>query len=554
MQNHLRDLGSSELWQSSLDRSRKRRVLAHDGRRRTARRKQASGAVTAAMLLTPVLQVGGVAAKTRTGKSDVGLSSPANRAIGGRTLRVTLVEGATGARVAQLQQLLGVDVDGIFGPRTAAAVRGFQAREGLAVDGVVGASTWRALLGSGAGRSRDVAAADSVVDGRGYQVTVGRASRREAKLAGDGDGTVAKIVLTRGPKRAKAEPESRSAPVKDGASSSQPATEPAVDTGADEPVACGSAKLVNPVKGAVQTSPFGPRGGRNHDGVDLAAPTGTPVHAAACGVVTTIGQQSGYGNIVCIDHGSGFTTCYAHLSRFSAHQGEQVHAGDVIGYVGATGDATGPHLHFETRVNGQARNPQPYLSGSQRAPASHAKARAASVDAAPAKASSSRSHAASSTTRSPAAHPQRGTTRGGVAPQTSGGAHHTETPAKSSAPEPSTARTPAPADASASQTDAPATAPPAASTTAPEVPTAGAPEPAAASAPPPDATASAPTAAGTGAPQTAAPSSTAPEGAGTETPETPTSRAPEAEAPAADADAPPTGADAPQVAPATPGG
>src|SRR5215203_4134941 len=147
MEQHVRDLSSAELWIESLERSQKRRTLAVDGRRRMARKKQASGAVTAAMLLTPVLQVGGAMAGSK-GRSEVAQSSPANRAIDGRTLHVVLEEGDAGARVAQLQQLLGADADGIFGPRTASAVRAFQARSGLAVDGVVGASTWRALLGS----------------------------------------------------------------------------------------------------------------------------------------------------------------------------------------------------------------------------------------------------------------------------------------------------------------------------------------------------------------------------------------------------------------------
>ena len=104
-----------------------------------------------------------------------------------------------------------------------------------------------------------------------------------------------------------------------------------------------------------QTSPFGPRWGRNHDGVDIAAPTGTAIRAAACGSVSFAGQQSGYGNIVCITHTSQFSTCYAHMSRFAVTQGAQVRQGQVIGYVGCTGSCTGPHLHFETRVNGQAQ-------------------------------------------------------------------------------------------------------------------------------------------------------------------------------------------------------
>ena len=97
--------------------------------------------------------------------------------------------------------------------------------------------------------------------------------------------------------------------------------------------------------------------------MDIGASTGTPVRAAACGTVSLAGQQSGYGNIVCITHSSQFSTCYAHLSRFGVTSGAQVQQGQVIGYVGCTGSCTGPHLHFETRVNGTAQNPNTYLAG-----------------------------------------------------------------------------------------------------------------------------------------------------------------------------------------------
>ena len=140
---------------------------------------------------------------------------------------------------------------------------------------------------------------------------------------------------------------------------------------------CGSATISTPVRGTV-TSPYGPRGGRNHDGMDIAAPTGTPVHAAACGTVSLAGQQSGYGNMVCVTHTSQFSTCYAHLSRFGVSNGAQVQQGQVIGYVGCTGSCTGPHLHFETRVNGQAQNPSTYLSGGSTIPGKRANVAGAS--------------------------------------------------------------------------------------------------------------------------------------------------------------------------------
>lgn len=98
---------------------------------------------------------------------------------------------------------------------------------------------------------------------------------------------------------------------------------------------------------------------RAHKGVDFAAPTGTPVHATGDGVVTSRGWQRGYGQVITIEHDNVHTTVYAHLSRFppNVHPGSQVRQGDVIGYVGATGAATGPHLHYEFHVNGKHCDP-----------------------------------------------------------------------------------------------------------------------------------------------------------------------------------------------------
>ncbi len=99
---------------------------------------------------------------------------------------------------------------------------------------------------------------------------------------------------------------------------------------------------------------------RAHKGVDYAAPTGTPVRAAGDGRIHFRGRQGGYGNAVVIEHGGGITTLYGHLSRFAkgAGNGQRVRQGQVIGYVGRTGLANGPHLHYEYRVNGVHRNPQ----------------------------------------------------------------------------------------------------------------------------------------------------------------------------------------------------
>jgi murein DD-endopeptidase MepM/ murein hydrolase activator NlpD len=121
-----------------------------------------------------------------------------------------------------------------------------------------------------------------------------------------------------------------------------------------------SAGLIWPVSGPV-VSPFGYRWGRLHAGIDIAVPTGTPIHAAAAGTVVLAGWVGGYGNYTCIDHGGGMATCYAHQTSFAVGQGAVVGQGQVIGYVGCTGHCFGPHLHFEVRINGTPVDPLGYL-------------------------------------------------------------------------------------------------------------------------------------------------------------------------------------------------
>src|SRR5439155_22104326 len=102
---------------------------------------------------------------------------------------------------------------------------------------------------------------------------------------------------------------------------------------------------------------FGPRGMRFHSGIDIKAALGTPVGAARAGTVTWAGLADGYGNLVVVAHGSGVRTFYAHLAWLDVRVGERVRTGEEVGIVGATGDATGPHLHFEVRIRGAAINP-----------------------------------------------------------------------------------------------------------------------------------------------------------------------------------------------------
>jgi len=121
-----------------------------------------------------------------------------------------------------------------------------------------------------------------------------------------------------------------------------------------------AAGLVWPVQGPI-TSPFGWRWGRMHQGIDIGVPYGTPIHAAAAGTVIYCGWESGYGNLVAIDHGGNLATAYGHQSSIAVTCGQHVDQGDVIGYVGCTGHCTGPHLHFEVRINGNPVDPMGYL-------------------------------------------------------------------------------------------------------------------------------------------------------------------------------------------------
>jgi murein DD-endopeptidase MepM/ murein hydrolase activator NlpD len=258
--------------------------------------------------------------------------------------------GLGSSRVAALQVGLSTrglytgTIDGVPGPTTAAAVRRFQRRARLPVDGVVGPRT-RAALGRYARHTLgsrplavgkfgwDVAELQFILawhgfpsgtfDGR-FGARTGGAVRRFQRFAGlnddgvAGEGTVAAL---RGPV-----PRS--------------------------PVA-----LAWPLRAPLGDL-FGPRGTHFHAGVDLVAATGTPVGAAASGRVTWAGYHAGgWGLLVAVAHRDGVRTLYAHLSQVDVRVGQKVVAGERLGRVGATGDATGPHLHFEVRLRGAAVDP-----------------------------------------------------------------------------------------------------------------------------------------------------------------------------------------------------
>ena len=222
-------------------------------------------------------------------------------------------------------------IDGVAGPQTTGAVRTFQRRAGLAADGVPGPKTARAI---GPGRLR-VAELQFLLASHGFP---------SGTLDGV-PGTHTDAALRRFQRWAGL--------AADGVAG--PATMAAL--GAPAPRA--PISLAWPLHARVG-DPFGTRGGRFHSGIDLVAPSGTGVAAAGPGTVTWAGYlPGGWGLLVTIAHGRGVRTLYAHLSRVDVHVGERVQAGFQVGLVGATGDATGPHLHFELRVRGAAVDPLP---------------------------------------------------------------------------------------------------------------------------------------------------------------------------------------------------
>lgn len=138
----------------------------------------------------------------------------------------------------------------------------------------------------------------------------------------------------------------------------------------DKVVVQGSKKVVSKVEGismlttpsrGMITSNFGMRWGRMHNGIDIAANTGAPIYAAMDGTVICAEYESGFGNVIKLDHGNGLVSIYGHCSALYVPKGKKVEKGDKIAAVGSTGNSTGPHLHFEVRLNGKAVEPTKYL-------------------------------------------------------------------------------------------------------------------------------------------------------------------------------------------------
>jgi len=280
---------------------------------------------------------------------------------------------ARNANVAALQvalkalDLYGGQIDGIRGRGTARAVRRLQRRRRLAVDGVPGPRTRRALGHRGrprlgtrvlrrGKRGWDVAALQFMLRRRGarpgsidggFGGATSRAVRRFQRRAGlTTDGVVGPSTLQA---LRRARPGGR-----------RKARRRASGLGG---AVGGPILFLRPLAAPIGDG-FGRRWGRPHQGLDFTAGMGARVGAAGRGVVSYAGWNAGgYGNLVIVDHRLGFQTYYAHLSRVTSYVGERVSGGTGVGLVGSTGHSTGPHLHFEVRLNGSPIDPMPRLLG-----------------------------------------------------------------------------------------------------------------------------------------------------------------------------------------------
>jgi murein DD-endopeptidase MepM/ murein hydrolase activator NlpD len=236
-------------------------------------------------------------------------------------------------------------IDGITGPATQKAIRKLQTRARIAVDGVVGPKTRRAL---GRFARHRLGQRHLHIGNAGWDVASLQFRLAEHGFASaDFDGIFGPHVD--GALRRFQEWASLAV---DGIAG--PATLRAL-AGPPPPVPL---PLAWPLSAPVLGDPFGPRGNRWHTGIDLPAPVGTPVYSARSGEVVWAGWRDGYGLLVTVAHGHGERSMYAHLSRIDVRVGVWIGRGVRVGQIGATGDATGPHLHFEVRVRGAAIDPR----------------------------------------------------------------------------------------------------------------------------------------------------------------------------------------------------
>jgi murein DD-endopeptidase MepM/ murein hydrolase activator NlpD len=263
--------------------------------------------------------------------------------------------GSRDAGLAALQVALqsrGVyagSIDGIKGPVTTKAIKRFQRRAGLPADGVPGPKTRRALgaYGKHLLGSRPLTRGAAGWDVAALQFLLAWHGFPSATIDG-GLGEHTELALRHFQRWAGLEPDGVAGDTTYAALRRAPST---------CPIAL-AWPLVAPVGDG-----FGPRGNRFHAGIDLVAPQGTPVAAAASGrVVFARFAAGGWGNLVIVAHADGVKTMYAHLSTMTVHRRDLVSIGSRLGTVGSTGDATGPHLHFEVRLRGAAVDPRGALS------------------------------------------------------------------------------------------------------------------------------------------------------------------------------------------------
>jgi peptidoglycan hydrolase-like protein with peptidoglycan-binding domain len=275
-----------------------------------------------------------------------------------------LPAGASGAsaNTAALQvalralRLYSGSIDGITGPLTRRGTRRFQRRRGLEVDGIAGPRTRRALGRRGRPRlgSRPLQRGRRGWDVAGLQFLLNQRGFGPGGFDG-GFGPRTSSAVRRFQRAAGLSVDGVAGP------STLRALRRRTLSGSGSPR--GPVRFFRPVDAPISDRFGAPRpGGRRHTGIDLAAGYGTPVGAGGVGVVTYAEYNSGgYGRLVIVKHRLGFESWYAHLSRISVSPGDRVSGGSRIGYVGSTGNSTGPHLHFEVRRYGTPINPVPYL-------------------------------------------------------------------------------------------------------------------------------------------------------------------------------------------------